>query len=370
MEYSGGRTTDAIVSWVLKKSGPPSTNADCETITKKVAESKFVMAYFGAESDPMFKDAFEAVADVEDKISFFHTSDAACAAKYNAVAPGIVFFRKFETEQNVFSGAADKEELTKFFKPLMVATLFKFSEEEIEAVFGQQQNTIILFRKESQADDDFVKNFEAASQAHKGKILFAFSDGTVDIQEKLAEFMGVDEADLPTLRAITPEKMMKYKFEDTPSLTAESVGKWVDGILDGSIKPHLKSAAVPESNDGPVKTVVGSQFQEIVMDDTKDVLVKYYAPWCGHCKKLAPIWEELGAAYKDNADLVIADFDATVNEAEGVDVRGYPTLIFYPKGGAASVTYEGDRDLEGFKKWLSENAASLKVEEEAIKEEL
>lgn len=245
----------------------------------------------------------------------------------------------------------------------MVPTLFKFTEDEIEAIFGQQQNTIILFRKESQADDEFVKQFAAASQAYKGKMLFSYSDGTVDIQEKLADFMGVQEADLPTLRAITPEKMMKYKFEDTVSLTADAVGKWVDGILDGSIKPHLKSEPVPESNDGPVKVIVGSEFEAIAKDETKDVFVKFYAPWCGHCKKLAPIWEELGTFYKDNADLVVAKFDATTNEAEGVDIRGYPTLIFYPKGGAAAVNYEGDRDLEGFKKWLSENAASLKTEE-------
>ena len=55
MEYTGGRTKDAIVSWVLKKSGPPSTEADCDALKKKVADNKFVMAYFGAEDSDLFK---------------------------------------------------------------------------------------------------------------------------------------------------------------------------------------------------------------------------------------------------------------------------------------------------------------------------
>ena len=60
--------------------------------------------------------------------------------------------------------------------------------------------------------------------------------------------------------------MMKFKFEDAASLTAETVGKWLDGILDGSIKPHLKSDPVPETNDAPVKVIVGTQFEELVLD--------------------------------------------------------------------------------------------------------
>lgn len=97
------------------------------------------------------------------------------------------------------------------------------------------------------------------------------------------------------------------------------------------------------------------------MDETKDVFVKYYAPWCGHCKKLAPIWEELAEAYKDNANIVIAKFDATANEADGVEVRGYPTLIFYPKGKKEGVTFDGDRTLEPLKTYLEENSPVLKA---------
>ena len=42
------------------------------------------------------------------------------------------------------------------------------------------------------------------------------------------------------------------------------------------------------------QTVVAKNFDEIVNDDSKDVLIEFYAPWCGHCKQLEPKLAELG----------------------------------------------------------------------------
>jgi len=362
MDYTGGRTSDTIVSWVLKKSGPPSAQVTCATLKEKVEANKFVIAYFGAESEALYTDAHVGYANTEDKIAFVHTDDAACATEHGASTPGIVFFRKFETTTNAYSGAADKDSLVAFVKPLMVPTVFEFTEDEIEAIFGQQQPTTILFRSsETDKDAAFMTTFSDAAKAHKGKMLFAYSDVSGGIQERLAEFMGVTKDQLPTLRAILPADMKKFESPNKPAdLTVDNIGSFLDDVLAGNLKPHLKSEPVPETQ-GDVVQVVGSQFEEIVKDPTKDVFVKYYAPWCGHCKKLAPIWDELGAAYKDNANLVIAKFDATANEAEGVEVRGYPTLIFYPKDNKAGVNFDGDRTLEPLKKWLEENSPVLKA---------
>jgi protein disulfide isomerase len=216
-----------------------------------------------------------------------------------------------------------------------------------------------------------MTTFEDAAKANKGKMLFAYAGVTDGIQQRLAEFMGISEEALPTLRAIIPAGMKKFTSETKPAdLTVDIITKFIDDVLAGNVKPSLKSEEIPESNDEAVKVIVGKQFEEIVMDNSKDVFIKYYAPWCGHCKKLAEPWKELAESMAEHKNLVIGKFDATVNEAEGVEVRGYPTLIFYPSGNKEGITYEGDRDVESFKAWLNENAPTIKSGAEAVKDDL
>jgi len=187
---------------------------------------------------------------------------------------------------------------------------------------------------------------------------FAWSNG-VEYKEQL-DSMGGDSSKLPAVAAMNIEKRLNYPY--TGEFTAESITKWASGVVDGSIKPFLKSDPVPETQEGPVYVLVGKSFESIVEDDTKDVLVEFYAPWCGHCKTLEPKYNNLATFYKDVKNLVIAKVDATTNDTP-IQVEGFPTIYFFPKGGKKNpIQYDGARNEKGFVEFLKTNAVAVKDE--------
>ena len=95
----------------------------------------------------------------------------------------------------------------------------------------------------------------------------------------------------------------------------------MEDVLAGNAEPYMKSESVPETQE-ELKVAVGKNFKELITDADKDVLIEFYAPWCGHCKALAPKFEELAKKLVDE-DVVIAKMDATANDVPpGFEVRG------------------------------------------------
>lgn len=185
---------------------------------------------------------------------------------------------------------------------------------------------------------DYIKNPKGTNywrnrvlkvaKQYSDQINFAVSSKD-DFQHELNEY-GIDfvKGDKPVVLA-KDAKNQKYVMKDEFSI--EALDKFVQDILGGKLEPYLKSEPVPESNDEPVKVAVAKNFEDVVVNNDKDTLIEFYAPWCGHCKKLAPTFEELGQKLA-NEDVAIVKMDATANDVPPpYEVRGFPTLYWAPK---------------------------------------
>jgi protein disulfide isomerase len=168
--------------------------------------------------------------------------------------------------------------------------------------------------------------------------------------------LGVNTANSPAVLYLGA-KNDKYVY-DQDEITAENLGSFLDRVKAGEVEQFLKSAEIPESNDAPVKIIVGKTFNDIVLNNEKEVLVKFYAPWCGHCKTIAPHFDEAAERLANNPNIVIAKVDSTENEVSAVDIQGFPTLKFWGKDKSQPpIDFNGERTADGIIQWLKDHTS-------------
>ena|SRR5688572_23990796 len=83
---------------------------------------------------------------------------------------------------------------------------------------------------------------------------------------------------------------------------------------------------------GRVRDVTETEFEDIVLQAERPVLIDFWAPWCGPCRAMAPVLDEVADHYGTNAILLKFNVDLDPNVAVRYQVRGIPTLILFKDG--------------------------------------
>ena len=110
-----------------------------------------------------------------------------------------------------------------------------------------------------------------------------------------------------------------------------------------------------------VVTLTDANWDKTLIDNEHDGntdnswFVKFYAPWCGHCKKLAPTWIEFEQKYGDMGNVGEVDCTVETTLCEDYEIRGYPTLLFFHVDDPDEpIHYNGDRRVENFARFVKE----------------
>ena len=91
-----------------------------------------------------------------------------------------------------------------------------------------------------------------------------------------------------------------------------------------------------------LENVSKDNFEQAVLKSDKPVIVDFWAEWCGPCKALAPILDEIASEVGENAKVVKVNVDDSGELAQQYGIRGIPTLIFF-KGGEVKTTLVGNQ---------------------------
>lgn len=139
-----------------------------------------------------------------------------------------------------------------------------------------------IFAETKEEREKLAEEFRPIAEKHRGAINIATIDASIFGPH--AGNLNLDPQNFPAFAIQETTRNAKYPYDQSKEINAEDVGQFIEDVLNGKVEPSIKSEPIPETQEGPVTVVVAHSYKELVIDNDKDVLLEFYAPWCGHCK--------------------------------------------------------------------------------------
>ncbi|KAF4653858.1 hypothetical protein FOL47_010271 [Perkinsus chesapeaki] len=206
----------------------------------------------------------------------------------------------------------------------------------------------------------FAPEYEKAAKAMAGIVNFAAVNdqavmGPYGVQGfPTVKFFGDDKSKaLDYNGPRTADGLVKYSISQVKKaakdrLAGKSKPKKAKKDQSGGGKSKGKADTPPEGNDEDVIVLTGNNFEKLVMQDEKSVwFIEFYAPWCGHCKALAPHWTAAATQMKGKVKFGKVDATEEQSLAQRFNVQGFPTVKLFPAGKKSdtlAVDYQDARD--------------------------
>ncbi|CAD2218125.1 protein disulfide-isomerase A6 [Angomonas deanei] len=355
LDFDGGRTAPEIISYVKSQYEPAvsvsKTQADVDKLVKEGLP--VVVIKTASETSQTFK-TLEPIAKTRRLSNAFTLVSDAAVVKASPME-SITFLANGESAVLEIKDGVSEKDINKFLDLNSVPLFGTITPENFKNYMaaGEHGYAIgFLFTKDEKESPETKAAAAVAKQYRDNKVILVTVNGA--LYGAFGDQLGAPK-EYPSL--VIDKSRTKFLFPPAQKMTEEELKSFLDQFTNGKLAPHLKSEAIPEKEtvDG-LTTLVGKSF-ESHLNKGKDMFVLFYAPWCGHCKKLHPDYEKM-AKELEKEDVVIAKIDATANDVDPskYKVQGFPTIFFIPSGGAP-VSYNGDRSIDDMKKFIKEHSS-------------
>ncbi|CAF1285814.1 unnamed protein product [Rotaria sordida] len=363
------RTEHGIVSYMKEFLSLPSRELrninDYKSLFRR-NDQPIIIGIFNNEQDRLYQLFIDYAYKKRKIFQFGHTFEKLSTLN-DVQTPAIILQHhpdvrsKYENEKFIFNKEdALEDDIEQFIEQHKIPLVGIITQENQQNIYLSRRPICIVIY-----DLDFSFDYRERTQYWRNKVLkvannyknkrtFAIAD-----EEKLSSLLkefGLEESGEDVNTVCYDLQGLKYRMEDNDEFTSETFEEFVNQLDKGKIKPYFKSQPIPkQSIVNGIHILVGKNFDKIVKDNKKNVLVFFYAPWCGHCNEFKPTYSKLAERYTSQSNVILAQIDATANDIPpGFDVTGYPTIYIMPKN-KKPVKYEGNRDINDLVNFIEKN---------------
>lgn len=361
LPYKGGDTEEEIFKWMRFRAFSSTKKLNSlQELEELQSNNEIIIVYIGLKDESF--EIFNKITKTYEDLSFAHyfidskTEDN----KFNEV-----FVIKNEIKTIYKPEKFNFHELRAFIEKNQKGIILPLDKYHAYKIFDENKPGLVLLIDDSLKSDQALDNLKTALNENleiKSEFIAYFGNYNEEYSRTFMKLFEINQQDLPQIRIVNPRKNSKNvdKFEppNLTLLTSSYISLFCELFKAGSLKKLLKSQPIPTNNNNKVKEIVGKNFELIVFDDKKDVLVNFYARWCNHCQFFERIFNDLAEKIAFNDNILLVKIDASENEVDGIEIKAYPTIKFFPaKSKKTPIDYNGNRDLQNLLEFLQTHSS-------------
>lgn len=377
-DFKGRRDQAGMVEYMKEQAKLPSK----EVKSVLEAQNNFartdanVIGYFSEKND-MYEEYIGAANELRDKLPFFHTFDERTAEQLKLKANTIsvimpeIYHSKYEDKVYRYTKKAGTyKEIAVWVAKKSVPLVGQRTKSNMNFKYEARPLVVVYYdvnySHQYVKDTQYIRNKILPVADKYRELIFAIANEE-EFDEEIKSLGLEDSGESVNVAAFAGS--LKYPLNPEDDFSTDTLTEFVEDLKEGNLKPFLKSQPIPKRQDSPVHVIVAKNFEEEIMKTKKDVLIEFYAPWCGHCKTLEPIYKKLAKQLaKSNPDVMVGKMDATANDVPLLfKVEGFPTIYFLKANEKDNpILYSGDRSLKHLKEFVAQESSIFDSEEEEM----